>query len=84
MKGIVNVFIKPHFGGEYRLEYDGKYVSLFGLDTRYDGFRFSDEQPVWYEERLLVPIVAEVRNAKPSIKEVTEKYILVDLNTKEK
>ena len=84
MRESIKVSIKPHFGGEYRLEYDGKYISLFGLDTRYEGFRFSDDQPIWYEERLLMPIVEEVRNARPKITEVTESYILITFNTKEK
>ena len=83
MTQSIKVTVKPHFRGEYRLEYDGKYISLFGLDTRYEGFRFSDNQPIWYEERLLIPIVAEVRNAKPEITEITETYILVTFKTKE-
>lgn len=84
MKESTKVPIEPHFGGEYRLEYDGKYISLFGLDTRYEGFRFSNDQPICYEEMLLIPIVEEVRNATPKITEVTEMYILITFNTKER
>ena len=84
MKWLKRFFTKSEIGGEYRLEYDGKYISLFGLDTRYEGFRFSDEEPIWYEEQVLIPIVEEIRNARPEITETTESYILITFNTKEK
>jgi len=43
------------------------------------GFRFSDDQPIWYEEMVLIGCVLEVRNATPIIKEVTDTEIVVDL-----
>ena len=75
----VLVPIKPYFKGDYRIEYDGKYICLFGKDARNEGFVYSEEEPIWYEERVLVPIVCEIRNANPVIKEVTEKEIIIDL-----
>jgi len=75
----VLVPIKPYFKGGYRLEYDGKYITLFGKDGRHEGFRYSEEEPVWYEEMVLVALVCEVRMATPAIKEVTESGIIIDL-----
>lgn len=76
---VIRIPIELHFAGDYRLEYDGKYIALFGRDKNYEGFRFSDEEPVWYEEMVLIGCVLEVRNANPIIKEVTDTEIVVDL-----
>jgi len=76
---VIRIPIEPHFAGDYRLEYDGKYITLFGRDKTYEGFRFSDDEPVWYEEMVLISCVLEVRKATPTIKKVTDKEIVVDL-----
>jgi hypothetical protein len=76
---VIHISIEPHFAGDYRLEYDSKYITLFGKDNRYEGFRFTDDQDIWYEEMVLISCVLEVRKATPIIKEVTDKYITVDL-----
>ena len=76
---VIRIPIEPHFAGDYRLEYDSKYIILFGKDNRYEGFRFSDDQPIWYEEMVLISCVLEVRKATPTIKEVTDTEIVVDL-----
>jgi hypothetical protein len=76
---VIHIPIEPHFAGDYRLEYDGKYITLFGRDKNYEGFRFSDDQEVWYEEMVLISCVLEVRNTTPTIKEVTDTEIVVDL-----
>jgi len=76
---VIRIPIEPHFAGGYRLEYDSKYITLFGKDKNYEGFRFSDDQPIWYEEMVLISCVLEVRNATPTIKEVTDTEIVVDL-----
>src|SRR6056297_2676773 len=76
---VIRIPIEPHFQGGYRLEYDGKYITLFGEDNIYEGFRFSDDEPVWYEEMVLISCVLEVRNATPIIKEVTDSVIVIDL-----
>ncbi len=59
---IIKIPIKKHFYGDYRIEYDGKYVTLFGKDTNYKSM-FGD----CYEEMVLIPVVAEIRNATPEI-----------------
>jgi len=79
LNNFIKIPIKPHFAGDYRLEYDGKYIALYGKDNRYKGFRFSNEQPICYEEMVLIGCVLEVRKAIPTIKEVTDKEIVIDL-----
>jgi hypothetical protein len=76
---VIRIPIEEHFAGDYRLEYDSKYITLFGKDRNYEGFRFSDDQPIWHEEMVLISCVLEVRNATPTIKEVTDTEIIVDL-----
>jgi hypothetical protein len=76
---VIHIPIEPHFAGDYRLEYDSKYITLFGKDNRYEGFIFTDDQDIWYEEMVLISCVLEVRKSTPTIKEITDKYITVDL-----
>lgn len=76
---VIHIPTRPHFAGDYRLEYDGKYITLLGKDNRYEGFRFADDQEALYEEMVLISCVVEARKATPTIKEVTDKYIAVDL-----
>jgi len=74
---VVN--IEPHFAGDYRLEYDGKYITLFGKDNRYDLEGLFDAPKGTYEEMVLVPCVAEVRNADPVIDSVNDTHIIISL-----
>lgn len=67
-----NIPILPNYCGGYRLEYDGKYITLYGKDKRYKSM-FGDG----YEEMVLIPIVEEIRNAAPEITKITEKYITI-------
>ena len=76
---VVKIQILPNYNGNYRLEYDGKYITLFGEDKNYKGFVYGEGKE-WFEEMVLVPVVAECRNATPEIKEVTDKHIIVALN----
>lgn len=76
---VIRIPIEPYFAGDYRLEYDGKHITLLGKDNRYEGFRFTDDQEVWYEEMVLISCVLEVSKATPAIKEVTDKEIVVSL-----
>jgi hypothetical protein len=71
--------IKSHYAGDYRLEYDGKYITLFGRDKNYPGWDLSGNNEIWYEEMVLIGCALEVRNAVPTIKEVTESEIIIDL-----
>ena len=75
----VYVPIEEHFAGDYRIEYDGKYITLFGKDRNYEGFRFSEGIPIWYEEMVLIPVVEEIRNASPRIISFDEDYITIKL-----
>ena len=59
------------------MEYDGKYVALYGKDKNYPMMRGGD-----YEEIVLIPIVVEARNANPEITEITSKEILISLGCK--
>ena len=79
---VVKIQILPNYNGNYRLDYDGKYITLFGEDKNYKGFKYDKDAQDWYEEMVLVAVVAECRNAKPEIKEVTDKHIVVALNQK--
>lgn len=75
----IKVPIKPHFAGGYRLEYDSKYITLFGKDKRYPGFNFSEDDDDWFEEMVLVACVEEVRNAQPHIVNIDNEFIYIKL-----
>lgn len=51
---VIRIPIEPHFAGDYRLEYDGKYITLFGRDRNYAGFKFNedDEDIISLEKHL--------------------------------
>lgn len=76
---VMRIPILDFYAGGYRLEYDGKYITLFGRDKNYKGFKFNDADEDWFEEMVLMPIVEEIRNASPRIIEVTDTEIVVDL-----
>jgi hypothetical protein len=78
MKNI-RIPIEPHFAGDYRIEYDGKYITLYGLDNRYDMEGVFGSSKETYDEHVLIPVVEEIRNAKPEIIEVTETEIIISL-----
>jgi hypothetical protein len=75
---IINVEIEPNWNGHYRLTYDGKYISLYGQDREYKGFKFDESDPDWYEEMVLVPVVAEVRHANPKIVHIDRDFIQIE------
>lgn len=79
MENIINIPILDFYAGDYRLEYDGKYVSLFGRDRNYPGFNFDPNDSTWFEEMVLIPVVVEGRGLTPEIIEVTDKEIKVKL-----
>jgi hypothetical protein len=90
-KDLIKVPIESYFAGDYRLEYDGKYITLFGKDKTYpvNAYGFDVEGrdsngEIHYEEMVLVSCVAEVRNARPEIAEVDNDYIHIKLNVHEK
>lgn len=71
--------IQSHFAGDYRIEYDGKYITLYGKDNRYDYKGMFGAPKGTYDEMVLIPVVEEVLNANPEIIEVTETEIVVSL-----
>ena len=71
---IIRIPILSNYGGGYRLEYDGKYITLYGKDKNYKCMFGND-----YEEMVLIPIVEEIRNAEPKITEITDTEIVVSL-----
>jgi hypothetical protein len=77
---IIRVPIEPHFAGDYRIEYDGKYITLLGKDKDYPGFKFNIEDDDWYEEMVLIPVVVERRNIRPKIISVDEQWISIQVN----
>jgi hypothetical protein len=79
MDNIVKVPIKEYYAGGYRLEYDGKYITLFGKEKTYPGFKFYEDDEDWFEEMVLISCVAEIRHASPEIIEVTDKEIIIKL-----
>jgi len=76
---VMRIPIEDHWRGGYRIEYDGKYVTLYGGDANYKGQNYGTTTEDWYEEMVLVPIVIEGRGLTPTIKEVTKDEILLYL-----
>jgi hypothetical protein len=79
LHSVMRIPIEDHWRGGYRIEYDGKYVALYGGDANYKGMNYGTTTEDWYEEMVLVPIVIEERGLAPTIKDVTKDEILLDL-----
>ena len=77
------VQIEPHFAGRYRIEYDGKYVTLFGRNNKYPVMMYGGSEQeaakrdIEFEEMVLIPIVVEVRRSSPKIIKVTKDKIFI-------
>ena len=71
---VIRIPILSNYGGGYRLEYDGKYITLYGKDKDYKCM-FGDD----CEEMVLIPVVEEIRNVEPEIVETTDTEIVVSL-----
>lgn len=74
----IKIEIKPNYAGKYRLEYDGKYITLLGGDKNYVGFKFDANAKDEYEEMVLIPIVQEVRKACPEITKIDKEFIYIE------
>lgn len=72
--GVIRIPILSNYAGGYRLEYDGRYITLYGKDKNYKCM-FGNH----YEEMVLIPVVKEIRNAEPEIIETTDTEIVVSL-----
>lgn len=75
---MIKVNIQSHFAGGYRLEYDGKYITLYGKDRNYPMFCYGKDCPGEYEEMVLIAIVEEVKNANPHIVKITDEHIYIE------
>lgn len=71
---VIRIPILSNYGGGYWLEYDGKYITLYGKNKNYKCM-FGDD----YEEMVLIPIIEEIRNAEPEIIEITNTEIVISL-----
>ena len=82
MENIIRIKRKPNWVGNFRIEYDSKYITLYGDDSDYPIYSFSGEKSGHYEETVLIydQELIEVRNASPEITEVTETEIIITLN----
>jgi hypothetical protein len=49
----------------FRIEYDGKYITLFGKDKNYVVPDYGGHGQIEYEQMVLVPVVEEIRNIIP-------------------
>lgn len=78
---IVRVKTQPNWNGNYRLEYDGKYITLFGEDKDYPGFKWDKNSDDWYEEMVLVSCICEGRELKPKIIEEKDSYLYIQVGS---
>lgn len=77
----IKVQVEPHWLPPYRLEYDGKYITLFGKDKNYPiPDYFNSGENMGFEEMVLVPCVEEVRKARPIIKSFDDNEVVIELN----
>ena len=77
---ILRIRREPNWLGKFRIEYDGKYITLFGEDLNYPGWCYGIEETTpWYEEMILHPVACEGRNLSPKIIEETTDYLYIDI-----
>lgn len=66
---------EPNWQEPFRVEYDGKYLTLFGKDTNYQVPDYGGHGQIEYEEMVLVPVVEEIRNIVPKHAVCDEKVV---------
>ena len=51
MSRILRIKREQNWLGKFRIEYDGKYIALFGEDLNYPGWGYGtvEGEPTWYE-----------------------------------
>ncbi len=77
---VIKVKVEAHWAGKYRLEYDGKYITLLGRDKNYPHwFKANKTAPDEYEEMVLIAVVKEIRDASPEIVKIDSEYIYIKL-----
>ncbi len=72
----IKVKVLDIYAGGYRLEYDGKYITLYGKDKRCPDL-WSQERD--FETTVLVPVVMEIKNSCPFIDRVENGFIYINL-----
>jgi hypothetical protein len=84
---IIKIPVESNWLPPYRLEYDGKYLTLFGRDKNFEvpyyGLKSEKEEDREYEEMVLVPVVIERRGLKPNFLLYTKNMIVIDLYSTE-
>lgn len=83
---ILRVPRESHWLGQFRIEYDGKYISIYGEDSNYPGYGYgtTETEPSWFEEMCLAGSIAEGGNLNPEITDVTDKYIYINIGDERK
>lgn len=71
---------EPNWLPPFRVEYDGKYVTLYGKDKEYQLPHYGTipSNPE-YDEMVLVPVVIERRNIIATIKEYTGDEVIIEI-----
>ena len=73
MSEIITIPILSNYKGNYKLVYDGKYITLFGDDSDYPAFNGG------FENMILISVVKEIKNAQPKIKNINSDFIEISL-----
>lgn len=76
---ILRISREPNWIGGFRIEYDGKYIALFGKDREYPGWGYGDQNEVWYEEMCFGGAFAEGRNLSPEIVKETDEFVYINI-----
>lgn len=73
----LSIPIEEDWEGDYRIEYDGKYITLFGKTSRYPAYNMG--YGMGQDTHVLIPCVLERRGLSPYIQEVTDTHITLSL-----
>lgn len=76
---IIKHEIKSHYKGSYRIEYDGKYVELYGLNSNHELMCYGSLEDTYYDETRLA-FITECRRCNPEIIKIDSNYIYIRLN----
>ena len=69
-----------NYNGGYSIEYDGKYIHLYGNESEPYWFKFRPDDPDEFDRTFLC-IVTEIRNANPDIIGEDDEFIYIETNT---
>ena len=74
---------ESHWMEPFRIEYDGKYITLFGKDANYQVPDYGGHGQIEYEEMVLVPVVEEIRNIMPRYAVSDKDFVEIGYEIKE-